>query len=282
MPNPPFSQRHGHRPVRKSIQHEAVDESLRTRIWNVLLQHLMSPSGQQQPYTAGLPPAIHWWAEFFNLPLDSLPVLTSHCLQSLHLQYQRSSWFEVYDLIEFSLADRTASQRQALESALNDVLKRESSVYRIINGMVVPISDDCELNAIDLALGDRPGPVRTHLASALSLLSDREFPDYRNSMKESISAVEAMCKQISKKPSTTLKAALDAVSPRIRVNHNLQHGFKNLYDYTSGADGIRHALTEEPTVDSEDALFMLVSCSAFVNYLTVKATKAGIDVTEAL
>jgi hypothetical protein len=52
MPNLPFSQRHGHRPVRKSIQHEAVDDSLRTRIWNILLQHLMSSSGKQPIYTA--------------------------------------------------------------------------------------------------------------------------------------------------------------------------------------------------------------------------------------
>jgi len=35
---------------------------------------------------------------------------------------------------------------------------------------------------------------------------------------------------------------------------------------------------DEPTLDIEDATFMLVSCSAFVNYLVVKAQKAGIKV----
>lgn len=36
-----------------------------------------------------------------------------------------------------------------------------------------------------------------HLTKALSLLSDRNKPDYRNSIKESISAVEATCKSLT-------------------------------------------------------------------------------------
>jgi len=35
---------------------------------------------------------------------------------------------------------------------------------------------------------------------------------------------------------------------------------------------------DEPNLDIEDAKFMLVSCSAFVNYLVVKAQKAGIAI----
>jgi hypothetical protein len=42
------------------------------------------------------------------------------------------------------------------------------------------------------------------------------------------------------------------------------------------ADGIRHALLEESTLDLDDAKFMLVSCSGFVNYLAAKAAKAGV------
>jgi hypothetical protein len=34
-------------------------------------------------------------------------------------------------------------------------------------------------------------------------------------------------------------------------------------------------LLEESTVDFDDAKFMLVSCSAFVNYLAAKSSKAG-------
>ena len=61
------------------------------------------------------------------------------------------------------------------------------------------------------------------------------------------------------------------------MHTDLKKGFKDLYGWTSDSDGIRHALMEMPTVDAEDARYMLVSCSAFVNYLIVKADKAGIQ-----
>ena len=48
--------------------------------------------------------------------------------------------------------------------------------------------------------------------------------------------------------------------------------------YTSDAAGIRHALLEDPNLDAEDAKFMLVACSAFINYLWAKAAEANIKV----
>jgi len=58
----------------------------------------------------------------------------------------------------------------------------------------------------------------------------------------------------------------------------LKSAFSSLYGYTSDADGIRHALLNEPNLYFEDAKFMLVSCSTFINYLIIKASKAGIKI----
>jgi hypothetical protein len=53
--------------------------------------------------------------------------------------------------------------------------------------------------------------------------------------------------------------------------------FRKLYGYTSDEKGIRHSLLEEAAkVHAEDARFMIVACSAFVNLLFVKADKAGL------
>ena len=49
-----------------------------------------------------------------------------------------------------------------------------------------------------------------------------------------------------------------------------------IYGYTSDEDGIRHSMLELPKINFEDAKYMLVSCSAFINYLKSKASKAGI------
>jgi hypothetical protein len=119
-------------------------------------------------------------------------------------------------------------------------------------------------------------PVSTHIETALKLLSDRNRPDYRNSMKESISAVEALCKIIAQNDKATLGPALDAVAAKTKLHPKLQDGFKALYGYTSDDHGIRHALKDDSQPNEEDARFLLVICSAFVNYFAEKARKTGL------
>jgi len=110
-------------------------------------------------------------------------------------------------------------------------------------------------------------------------MADRESPDYRTSLKESISAVECIAKVIVGNPNTTLGAALNVIKSNgtVDFHQDLNEGLKKIYHYTSDSDGIRirHALKDTSTVDFEDAKFMLVMCSSFCNYLTVKANKAG-------
>lgn len=47
-------------------------------------------------------------------------------------------------------------------------------------------------------------------------------------------------------------------------------GFNNLYGYTSDESGIRHGGINFIDSPAEDARYMLVSCSAFINYLIEK------------
>ncbi|MEY3444095.1 MAG: hypothetical protein RLZZ519_2376, partial [Bacteroidota bacterium] len=115
-----------------------------------------------------------------------------------------------------------------------------------------------------------------HLTAALRKLSDRENPDYRNSIKESISAVESIAKTISEEDSKSLKPALDKIKKPLGLHQALVTAFGSLYGYTSDEGGIRHAMMETNTSDFEDAKYMLVSCSAFINYLIAKCAKAGI------
>lgn len=115
------------------------------------------------------------------------------------------------------------------------------------------------------------------------MLSDRKNPDYRNSIKESISAVETICRRISENPNATLGDALNELvkGGKIKFHGALLNAFKSLYGYTNDADGIRHSLMEEESLDQEDAIFMLTSCSSFVNYLTVKTLKSGSDFSKS-
>jgi len=150
------------------------------------------------------------------------------------------------------------------------------SAFRLVGANITQITSEEEISEIEEALGHPLQGVRTHLKEALKLLSDKKNPNYRNSIKESISAVETICKLITGNKKTDLGKALKEVAPKIGLHGALKQAFNNLYGYTSDAEGIRHALMDEPNLGFEDAKFMLVSCSAFVNYLTSKAEKAKI------
>ena len=107
----------------------------------------------------------------------------------------------------------------------------------------------------------------------MELYARRPVADYRNSIKESISAIEAFCRE--KTGTNTLGKALDQLKKnRITIPGQLKEAFEKLYAYTNQPDtGIRHALMDSDGTfapGAEEALFMLVSCSSFLNYLNSK------------
>lgn len=153
----------------------------------------------------------------------------------------------------------------------NNILKQEFVGYRFLNGIIVPISDDVEVKEISQAINNPYEIVSDHLHKASVHLSNRENPDYENSIKESISAIEALCEILTglKGREATLGNMLKKLeSNGVVVHGGLKSAFNTLYGYTSDANGIRHAGDiGGPASTFEEAKFMLVSCSAFVNYL---------------
>ena len=79
--------------------------------------------------------------------------------------------------------------------------------------------------------------------------------------------MEAACRQIDGNKNATITSALAKLP---QIHPALAKSFSAMYGYTSDADGIRHALLSEPNLSYDDAKYMLVACSAFVNYLLVK------------
>lgn len=159
----------------------------------------------------------------------------------------------------------------SIYEAVNTYFEREYIGYRFVDEIIVPISDSYEINAIQVALNNKYKIVQAHISKANKLLADREKPDYKNSIKESISAVEALCEIITgiKGKEATLGKMLKKIEDSGVVIHSgLKAAFNTLYGYTSDANGIRHAGDIGGASSTfEEAKFMLVSCSAFINYL---------------
>jgi len=183
-------------------------------------------------------------------------------------------WNEVYDFLEFVVERCPYGDKQGFIAACNSYLEKECSAYRVVDGVVARITDETEINAIEEAL-DARGPIRTHLNRSLELLSDRQNPDYRNSIKESISAVESLV-SITLGQKGTLGQLIKKLEKEIGLHPALQSAFSNLYGYTSDESGIRHAILESKQINFEDAKFFLVICSAFVNFVNARiATSEG-------
>lgn len=288
-----FSQRMGIKPVRTELQIKSMDEPLRNGLWNAFQVCILNT---YKPFT----PARHRrdslsrsnretffqnvWFHFLKLPLDTLGDSFSRTSAKIRELFFTWDWDEVYDFIEFmARLDGTINEidTEGLTSFCNLVLERELSGYRFVDRLIAPITDEVELRQIEEAI-DRAGKtklsgVKAHLESALGMLSDRKSPDYRNSVKESISAVEAMCRIISGDDKATLGQALRVIADSdVELHPALRRSYEALYGYASDEDGIRHGMLEEPTIAFEDAKYMLASCSAFFNYLIVKASKAKI------
>lgn len=162
-------------------------------------------------------------------------------------------------------------QMKPIYERVNEFFEKEYIGYRFLNQIIVPISDEYEFDAVRDALENRYQPVQDHLAKANRLLADRDSPDYENSIKESISAVETICEIITglKGKEATLGNMLKKLNENGVVIHpGLKSAFNTLYGYTSDANGIRHAGDiGGPSSTFEEAKFMLVTCSAFINYL---------------
>jgi len=276
-----FSERQGYTPVRDVIQIDEMNLELRNSLWNAVCLHYLTTAKYKAHYpNANLRFLVNLlWRDYFKEPIDTIPPMWAGIYDKIKAYFFSCTWFEVYDFIEFiAIIYPNESVCDSFREYCNEVMERELSGYRFLGKIITPITSKEEITEISEALESTESliPVTIHLKTALDLMSDRKAPDYRNSIKESISAVEAMCSVIVSSDKAKLPDALRVIGERINLHRALKEAFTKLYGYTSDAEGIRHALLDEPDLHLEDAKFMLVSCAAFINYLKLKASKAGI------
>ncbi len=157
---------------------------------------------------------------------------------------------------------------KGIHKILNDIFQEECIGYRFIDGKITDIIDKQEINAIEEALKNKYTTCKNHINQAMNLLYNREQPDYANSVKESISAIESMCNIILETKNTTLGEAIKKLDQKGVIIHGaMKDAFNSLYGYTSDKSGIRHGKAIDEKTTFEEAKYMLVSCSAFLNYL---------------
>lgn len=265
-----FSERYGYLNPREVIIRGHITEQIQNSIYNWILiicdKNCYAPGFDYRAVEQ------YVWVYFLDQRMDEFS--SRNDVIKRYILDDKQVWYSKLDLIEV-ICEQLVKQSPRIKlftEYLNSEFQRHNFAYRMIEGHIVEITSQEEIRAIEYAFTTPLDGVRTHIQTALKLLSaSQTVPDYRNSIKESISAVECLCRHITE--TSTLDDALKCIIKKgIAINPQMKQGFEKLYHYTSDKrTGIRHALMDdenEPT--SAEAIYMLVTCSAFINYLNTK------------
>lgn len=278
-----FSQRMGYLPASKVIQTDSIDMELRNMLWNVLSQCYWNDFDPPYHSSSAIEGSnyetfsIRLYHAYYKTTIDNIPRGWVEFTERLKNDFLSSVWHRAYSLLEFIYenAPMEGDNDEHFITLCNKIFETENSAYRFVAGKITPITSSEEINEIERAIAssDQYAGVRTHLQTSLGFLTDKQNPDYRNSIKESISAVESLVKHLVGNPSATLDGGLKVLEKSHKLHPALKKAFSSLYGYTNDSDGIRHALMENSELTQADARFMLICCSAFINF-AIDSTKS--------
>lgn len=283
-----FAERNGFAQA-KVIQLDNMDRALRNRLFNEV--HKFSESS---PFVYE---ELEYVVDRLGYCVESTAQKNWYVIDTiLQREKENISWYMPYEVIElFFEAKRIHCEEceyrgegsceyceytswfRDVTIDINKIMEQEKAGYRLLNDKFVNITSNEELSEISNVINSDYQSVSIHMNKALALYSDRKKPDYENSIKESISAVEALCCIITGASSSqaTLGNTLKKLETDgdVVIHGAMKMAFEKLYGYTSDSDGIRHGGIDFTNAPAEDAKYMLVSCSAFINYLIEKQSK---------
>lgn len=267
-----FSERYSFTNPRDTFQINSIDDGLKNRIWNqiqICYFDSIKTTNLDIHFKNDYDFFIRIYDEFFKSH-KKIELYLNPINKEIKKTFFSFQWYEIYDFIEYiSEVYHHVEINKQFKTKTNEVLENEMSGYRFINNFITPIIDEIEIKEIEESLNCEYTGAKLHLSNSLEFLSDRENPDYINSIKESISAVESVVNIVSGKTNVALNKCLQYIP--FDMDKNFKSGMIKLYSWTSSADGIRHGITEEEIKSSfAEAKYMLVSCSAFINYLIEK------------
>lgn len=258
-----FSERHGIiKPV--SLNPNEMPIELRNRLWNATQKYIDNFSvGERNVFIEYL------WDRFYKEDVNTLKHIIFSgliCVDQIKENFYKSEWHKVYDFLEFLLSVDDY-QKAGFINILNLVFIDERAQYKIIEGMITPLISGVEAEEVERAVESKYSSASKHIKRALELYCKRPIADYQNSIKESIHAIEALARIVLNKPSATL----GDLAGQLNIHSALKEAIKKLYGWTSDEGGIRHAENgKELRIDEKEARYMLVQCSALVNYIISK------------
>lgn len=285
-----FSERMGYTKPKDVIQYDSIDDDLKNDLWNLYYGNYLEAAEYQEIYLLPANLKTYFkklWTDFIKKKINEIPEQAYTFIKLVEADFFDSTkaWYFIYDLIEYTfntfefhrIDDKSYFNHQ-IESQLNSILEKNLSGYRFINKQFVPITNDQEIASINEASNNNTEykTISSHLNKALELLSDKKTPDFSNSIKESISAIESYFKVFFNNPNIKFGDALNNLEHAHGLDKQIKESINKIYAFSNNVGAIRHALKPGETPDKiklAEAKYMLVTCSAFINYLKETSTK---------
>ncbi len=226
----------------------------------------------------------------FCVPLKSRDSRYDNIIAEFYSVFDKGSYDNILSLLEFLANNLYVRDFNAehfsfgfgenieldICNDLNSVFENEFIGYRFVEKIIVPISNELEIESIRNASETKYDKVNEHMIKALKYLGDRNNKDYKNVIKESVCALEGLCSLYSNQE--TLGKMIEDITNRIGIHENLKNAIKNLYWFASDEPGIRHENNKKSKKFSfDEAKLVLIECSGIINYLIPVLEKNEID-----
>lgn len=280
-----FAERMGRRAPRTISQRDDLDKETRNELWNTFvvfkeaLSSIDNYSNYQDTAHEKITDAV--WAWEFKEAQDEKHNNAQVWMRIKSEMYEANA-YDVLDLIEEIgkymgryETSYTGAIDKTYRDAFNDRFEHFLVGYRFIGEEITPVDSTVEAEAVIGAIADADSiaGARHSLERATELLADRETPDYPNSIKESILAVEAVVKKVTGKGELS-KGLAELEKAGLTIHPALKSAWVKMYGWASDEKGVRHASIEAADADQALAKYVLVTCSAFVSYLVEEGRKA--------
>lgn len=281
-----FSQRQGYAPLPKPMRLEELSDDLRRDIWNVMREILIS---MRESFSAsyyfsneGRCLIERVLGRLLKRPEDEIDTEYDAVLNLFKIIILKTEFFRVLDFVEiFSNDEPYRAKSNDFRTRIADSFQRHGAAYRFDISkspfQFFPCSSkeqgEATKQAIETISGSGMEGAATHLRQAARHINTRRFAD---SVRESISAVESVARQIAPESSTLGEALKILEKKGLLDNKQLKNGFEKLYAYTNSEQGIRHPLLDKdaPDVGLDEAMFMYGAGASFATYLVNKQRRA--------
>lgn len=178
-------------------------------------------------------------------------------------------WYRVYDIIEEFYKNLRNGNKTEFEKDINDYFVEKGIGWKLANGIIQIRGEKAFeqkiTEAVDVLGEAKYKTSHNEICEALKDMSKKPKPDITGAVQHSVAALECLCREICKDPSTTL-GKLIKNHPNI-VPSPLNYAIEKIWGFASEQG--RH-LKENGAPKYEEAELIVHLCASLCVYLTKK------------